>query len=220
MRMRSGSTIQANTDKFIRAAAVGNKVVFGAHDSEYVRVYDVSTGTFDASVPIGSIGVNNGYFYGAAAVGTQVVFAPYRADRVGVYDASTSAFDASVTTGTLGLAQKFRGVAAAGTKVVFAPYKADVVGVYDVSTSTFDASVSTGTITSDRHAVACSCAGPCNCTILLLLCVAIACVRALCAAAHSKMRALHRKRRRTARRDAGRKTRALSQNGRMPRPRS
>ena len=111
------------------------------------RVVDAASSTFDASVGMGALTMDN-KFHGAAAVGTKVVFAPYYADVVGVYDAASNTFDASVGTGALGT-HKFMGAAAVGTKVVFAPRSADVVGVYDAAANTFDAHVSTGALTMD-----------------------------------------------------------------------
>eukprot|EP00966_Prymnesium_polylepis_P278668 6437993-Prymnesium_polylepis.1 len=67
------------------AAAVGIQVVFAPKSADVVGGYDVSSGTFDASVSTGTLaGVNK--FAGAADVGTVVVFAPANSNFVDVYD--------------------------------------------------------------------------------------------------------------------------------------
>ncbi|CAE6952955.1 unnamed protein product, partial [Symbiodinium sp. CCMP2456] len=101
----------AGPSKFLDAAAVGNKVIFGPAEGQHIGIFNVVDRTFEVLF----VGAQ---FAGAVALDGKVFFAPESSQQVGVFDVTTgeySTLDFSLETGAS------RSAAAFGNTVVFAP---------------------------------------------------------------------------------------------------
>ena len=112
----------AGPSKFLDAAAVGNKVIFGPAEGQHIGIFNVVDRTFEVLF----VGAQ---FAGAVALDGKVFFAPESSQQAGVFDVTTgeySTLDFSLETGAS------RSAAAFGNTVVFAP---------DTATSVFTVTV-------------------------------------------------------------------------------
>ena len=101
----------ARSSKFLDAAAVGNKVIFGPAEGQHIGIFNVVDRTFEVLF----VGAQ---FAGAVALDGKVFFAPESSQQVGVFDVTTEAYstlDFSLETGASTSAAAF------GNTVVFAP---------------------------------------------------------------------------------------------------
>jgi hypothetical protein len=135
-------TTIATTDKYSRAAAVGDAVYFAPANQNNVGVLNTTTNVFTTIATTGDAASGDGKYTGAAAVGDKVIFAPSAKNNVGLLDTTTNVFTTIATTGAAisgcgdmacGAGSKYSGAAAVGDVVYFAPSSQNNVGVLDTT---------------------------------------------------------------------------------------